>query len=107
MKTSNMKRLFFMLHVFMFHYNSRMKYRTLGKTGLSVSVIGIGTWQFGGEWGKDYRADEVSRILRLGSELGINLMDTAECYGDHLSEKLIGESIAPNRAEWIIATKFG
>jgi aryl-alcohol dehydrogenase-like predicted oxidoreductase len=84
-----------------------MKYRVLGKTGLSVSVIGIGTWQFGGEWGKDFTQDEVDAMFRRGEELGINLVDTAECYGDHLSEALIGKAIEGQRDKWVIATKFG
>ncbi|WP_134683921.1 aldo/keto reductase [Brevibacillus migulae] len=84
-----------------------MKYRKLGKTGLEVSVIGLGTWQFGGEWGKDFTQQEVDQILGRGQELGINLIDTAECYGDHLSEKLIGNAIRGKRSEWILATKFG
>ena len=58
-----------------------MKYRRLGKTNLRVSVIGIGTWQFGGEWGKDFTQAEVFRMLSRAKDLGINLIDTAECYG--------------------------
>jgi aryl-alcohol dehydrogenase-like predicted oxidoreductase len=84
-----------------------MKYRTLGKTGLRVSVVGVGTWQFGGEWGRTYEQQEVNAILGTAKELGINLIDTAECYGDHLSESLIGESIQGSREDWILATKFG
>lgn len=84
-----------------------MKYRTLGSTGLNVSVIGIGTWQFGGEWGKDFKQDEVDAMFRKGKELGINLIDTAECYGDHLSERLVGAAVERDRKDWIIATKFG
>jgi aryl-alcohol dehydrogenase-like predicted oxidoreductase len=84
-----------------------MHYRTLGKTNLRVSVIGIGTWQFGGEWGKDFEQSEVNRMFARGKELGLNLIDTAECYGDHLSESLIGSAIEGSRKEWIIATKFG
>jgi myo-inositol catabolism protein IolS len=86
-----------------------MKYRTLGKTGLSVSVIGLGTWQFGGEWGHDFTVDEVAGILAKAREMGINLLDTAECYGDHLSESLIGQALAQlrQRDQWVIATKFG
>lgn len=85
-----------------------MKYRQLGKTGRKVSVIGIGTWQFGGEWGKTFSQNEVNRILGRGKELGINLIDTAECYGDHLSEQLIGGFLQQDRREdWFVATKFG
>ncbi|MFL0554735.1 aldo/keto reductase [Paenibacillus barengoltzii] len=85
-----------------------MKYRILGKTGLNVSVIGIGTWQFGGEWGLNYTQSEVDAILDRGRELGINLIDTAECYGDHLSESFIGDYLSRrNREDWLIATKFG
>jgi myo-inositol catabolism protein IolS len=84
-----------------------MKYRRLGKTNLTVSIIGIGAWQFGGEWGKTFTQDEVDRMFVRAGELGINLVDTAECYGDHLSEALIGHAIQKNRSKWIVATKFG
>src|SRR5687767_3214399 len=84
-----------------------MKYRFLGSTGLRVSVIGLGTWQFGGEWGKDFSSEEVGAILRRSEDLGINLVDTAECYGDHLSERLIGAAMQGRRDKWIVATKFG
>lgn len=85
-----------------------MLYRRLGRTHLKVSVVGIGTWQFGGEWGKDFSQDEVNRILDRAKEVGINLIDTAECYGDHLSERLIGQYLAGDqRDDWVVATKFG
>ena len=84
-----------------------MKYRTLGKTGLKVSVIGMGTWQFGGEWGKNFTQAEATAMLTKAKDLGINLIDTAECYGDHLSESLIGTGIKGQRDKWVIATKFG
>lgn len=85
-----------------------MKFRKLGSTGMDVSVIGLGTWQFGGEWGKDFTQAEVDSILDKAGELGINLIDTAECYGDHLSEKFIGSYLARRKREdWIVATKFG
>ena len=85
-----------------------MQYRKLGKTGLKVSVIGVGTWQFGGEWGHDYTQQEVDRILHKAKETGINLIDTAECYGDHLSESFIGNFLQRNqREDWVVATKFG
>lgn len=86
-----------------------MKYRRLGKTELKVSVVGVGTWQFGGDWGKDFTQKEVDEILGRAKELGINLIDTAECYGPHhMSEKFIGDFLARDRREdWVIASKFG
>ena len=85
-----------------------MKYRDLGRTGLRVSVIGAGTWQFGGEWGHDFAQAEADAILDRARELGVNLVDTAECYGNHVSERLIGDHLARRgRDGWIVATKFG
>lgn len=84
-----------------------MKYRRLGKTDLKVSVVGVGAWQFGGEWGQSFTPQEVKRLLDRARDLGINLIDTAECYGDHLSEALIGQAVEKERETWIIATKFG
>lgn len=84
-----------------------MKYRLLGKTDIRVSVIGIGTWQLGGEWGKMFEQTAVDAMLEKAAELGVNLIDTAGCYGDHLSEKLIGQAVKGQREKWIIATKFG
>jgi aryl-alcohol dehydrogenase-like predicted oxidoreductase len=85
-----------------------MKYRRLGRTGLQVSVIGVGTWQFGGEWGHHYTQAEVDAILDEAEALGLNLIDTAECYGGHHSEKLIGDYLSRrDRSRWVVATKFG
>ena len=85
-----------------------MIYRTLGKTSAEVSVVGVGTWQFGGEWGIDFEQATVDTIFRTAKECGINLIDTAECYGpDHLSESFIGKAIAADRDNWFLATKFG
>ncbi len=84
-----------------------MKYRTLGSTGMKVSVIGLGTWQLGGEWNKDFTQPEVDAMFDKAREVGINLIDTAECYGDHTSERLIGAAIERDREKWIVATKFG
>ena len=85
-----------------------MPRRPLGHTGLSVPVIGVGTWQFGGEWGHAFTQREADAILDRAAERGMRFIDTAECYGDHLSERLIGDYLRRrNRADWIVATKFG
>lgn len=84
-----------------------MRFRSLGRTGIDVSVIGIGTWQYGGEWGAPYSQAAVDPIFDAARDVGINLIDTAECYGDHTSERLIGAAIERDRANWIVATKFG
>ncbi|TVQ40534.1 MAG: aldo/keto reductase [Spirochaetaceae bacterium] len=84
-----------------------MQFRTLGRTGIEVSVVGIGAWQFGGEWGHDYSQQDVDAIVNEARSQGINLIDTAECYGDHLSETLVGRAVKRDREKWVIATKFG
>jgi aryl-alcohol dehydrogenase-like predicted oxidoreductase len=85
-----------------------MQFRRLGKTELLVSAIGVGTWQFAGVWGKQFKQQDVDGILSRAAELGINFLDTAECYGpDHLSERFIGNAVSGQRDRWIIATKFG
>ena len=84
-----------------------MKYRILGKTGMKVSVMGVGTWQFGGEWGGPFNQGQADAIIGKARDLGINLLDTAECYGDHHSERLVGNAIRGDRQNWIVATKFG
>src|SRR3954465_7426445 len=85
-----------------------MKFRQLGRTGFTVVTVGVGSWQFGGEWGHDFTQAEVDAILDQAEECGINLIDTAECYGDHLSERFIGDYLSRReRSRWIVATKFG
>ncbi len=76
-----------------------MIYRRLGK--------GVGTWQLGGEWGKLYDQSEVNQMIAKAKDVGINLIDTAECYGDRTSERLVGNAIKGQRQDWILATKFG
>src|ERR1043166_3885851 len=85
-----------------------MLLRPLGTTGLRVSVIGLGTWQFGGEWGRAFTQCEADAVLDEAAACKINLLDTAECYGDHHSESLIGDYLKRHdRSRWIVATKFG
>ena len=84
-----------------------MVYRTLGSSGLKVSAIGLGTWQLGGEWGTTFTPTEVEQIFDAARQHGITLIDTAECYGDHLSERFVGRAIKKDRTRWVLATKFG
>ena len=85
-----------------------MKYLEVG--GVRVSAIGLGTWQFGStEWGygAEYNRVEAGKIVRRALELGVNLIDTAESYGPHVSEELIAEALFPYPTGLVIATKGG
>src|SRR5450759_2919709 len=82
-------------------------------TGLRVSRIGLGTWQFGSrEWGygEAYACEVAPALLRRAVELGITMVDTAEAYGPGRSERIIGAALATmsaeERAHLIVATKF-
>lgn len=82
-----------------------MRYRRLGKTGLSVSEIGIGTWGMGGMWGP--RDDATSlESLRTALDLGLNFIDTAYAYGNGHSETLIGQVLRDTGAAAAVATKI-
>jgi diketogulonate reductase-like aldo/keto reductase len=80
-----------------------MERRELGRTGEKISAIGMGTWKMGGVR-QDVRDHEL-KALRAGIELGLNLIDTAESYGDGKAEMLVGEAIRGIRDEVFIATK--
>ncbi len=87
---------------------SELRYRVLGKSGLKVSVISLGTYQLSGSWGKEYTQHDVDGIIDAAQEAGINFLDTAECYGvDNHAERLIGNALEGRRDKWIVATKFG
>jgi aryl-alcohol dehydrogenase-like predicted oxidoreductase len=80
-----------------------MKYVEIG--GRRAAAIGLGFWQFGTtQWG-DLGEAEGSRIVQRALDLGINIFDTAETYGDGLSEELLSRSLGNRRNEAIIATK--
>jgi len=77
--------------------------------GARVSVIGLGTWQFGStEWGygREYNEKTAGEIVRRALDLGINLLDTAEMYGFGRSERIVGEAIRGRRADVFLATKL-
>ena len=84
-----------------------MEYRTLGRTGIRISEVGLGTWGMGGErYGRADDAESRGAILRA-LELGINHIDTAPIYGNGRSEEVIGAAIAGRRHEVVLATKVG
>ena len=83
-----------------------MRYIEVG--GVRLSVVGLGTWQFGSpEWGygKDYENDEAIRITERALDLGINLIDTAEMYGFGRSERAVGKAVRGRRGQAFIASK--
>jgi aryl-alcohol dehydrogenase-like predicted oxidoreductase len=84
-----------------------MDSRTLGRTGRTVSVISLGTWQLGGDWGTVTEADARS-VLDASVESGVTMFDTADVYGDGRSEQLIGDYLADNPSlDIFVATKIG
>lgn len=84
-----------------------MEQRILGKTGRSVSVIGLGTWQLGADWGSVSESDALA-VLRTAVESGVTFFDTADVYGDGRSERVIGRFLAGNAGQRImVATKMG
>jgi aryl-alcohol dehydrogenase-like predicted oxidoreductase len=81
--------------------------RELGKTGRAVSVIGLGTWQLGADWGEVAEADALA-TLAAAAEAGVTFLDTADVYGDGRSEQLIGRFLAANPGlRMLVATKMG
>lgn len=84
-----------------------MQHRTLGRTGRSVSVIGLGTWQLGADWGQVSEAD-ARAVLDASLEAGVTFFDTADVYGDGRSETLIGAWRRDRAdADITVATKMG
>jgi aryl-alcohol dehydrogenase-like predicted oxidoreductase len=84
-----------------------MEQRILGRTGRPVSVIGLGTWQLGADWGNVSEADAME-VLRMAVESGVTFFDTADVYGDGRSERIIGRFLAGNAGQGItVATKMG
>ncbi len=83
---------------------------TLGRSGLQVSPICIGTWQLGGDWG-EFDEGAAIEAIRQARSLGINFFDTAQGYGWGRSEELLGRALADelrsSRDEVVIATKGG
>jgi aryl-alcohol dehydrogenase-like predicted oxidoreductase len=83
-----------------------MEQRPLGRTGADVSVIGLGTWQLGGDWG-DVDDDAAEEVLEAALDAGVTLLDTADVYGDGRSEERIRKALAPRGDRPFVATKAG
>lgn len=78
-----------------------MEYRTLGRSGLKVSPLCLGTMMFG----RQTEEPEAARIIADARERGLNFIDTADAYNDGRSEEVVGRAIAPDRDAWVLATK--
>lgn len=84
-----------------------MRYKELGKSGLNVSQLTIGTWAIGGAgWGDVNKADSIAAIHAM-IDNGVNSLDTAPAYNDGESERIVGEALAGIRDKVIITTKCG
>jgi aryl-alcohol dehydrogenase-like predicted oxidoreductase len=84
-----------------------MKKRTLGKSGLEVSAIGLGCMGISFGYGHKLNASDGVKLIRQASERGVTFFDTAEVYGPFVNEEVVGEALAPVRDKVVIATKFG
>src|SRR5215467_10867952 len=84
-----------------------MEKRSLGKSGLEVSAIGLGCMGMSFGYGPPHEKREMISLLRAAVERGVTFFDTAEIYGPFINEELVGEALAPMRERVVIATKFG
>jgi aryl-alcohol dehydrogenase-like predicted oxidoreductase len=84
-----------------------MQTRTLGKSGLEVSALGLGCMGLSFGLGPATEKSEAIKLIRAAVERGITFFDTAEVYGPYLNEEVVGEALAPFRKNVVIATKFG
>jgi aryl-alcohol dehydrogenase-like predicted oxidoreductase len=83
-----------------------MKYRLLGRSGLRVSEISLGTMTFGEEWGWGSNKEESRKVFDTYVERGGNFLDTANRYTEGTSEQFVGEFIKGTRERFVVATKY-
>jgi aryl-alcohol dehydrogenase-like predicted oxidoreductase len=84
-----------------------MEKRALGRTGRQVSVVGLGTWQLGADWG-DVSESDARAVLEASAQEGVTFYDTADVYGDGRSEQIVGRFVADHAdAGFTVATKMG
>src|SRR5437899_11621787 len=84
-----------------------MQKRTLGRSNLAVSALGLGCMGMSFGYGPAADKKEMISLIRSAVERGVTFFDTAEVYGPFTNEELVGEALAPFRGEVVIATKFG
>ncbi|KOF13729.1 aldehyde oxidase [Ensifer adhaerens] len=84
-----------------------MEKRTLGKSGLEVSALGLGCMGLSYGYGPATEKQAAITVIRTAFERGVTFFDTAEAYGPYRNEELLGEALAPMRDKVVIATKFG
>jgi aryl-alcohol dehydrogenase-like predicted oxidoreductase len=84
-----------------------MKKRTLGKSGLEVSALGLGCMGMSFSYGAPKDVPEMIALLRAAVDRGVTFFDTAEVYGPFTNEELLGQALQPVRDRVVIATKFG
>lgn len=84
-----------------------MQKRTLGKSGLEVSALGLGCMGLSFGFGPATEKSEAIKLIRGAVERGVTFFDTAEVYGPYVNEEVVGEALAPFRKDVVIATKFG
>ena len=83
-----------------------METRQLGSSGLEVSAIGLGCMGLTGGYSHRPDRDDMAALLRDAVDRGVTFFDTAEAYGPHANEELVGRALAPFRDHLVIATKF-
>jgi aryl-alcohol dehydrogenase-like predicted oxidoreductase len=84
-----------------------MQTRTLGKSHLEVSALGLGCMGMSFSYGPPKDKGEMARLLHAAVGRGVTFFDTAEVYGPFMNEELVGEALSPVRDNLVIATKFG
>jgi aryl-alcohol dehydrogenase-like predicted oxidoreductase len=84
-----------------------MKKRKVGKSNLEVSAIGLGCMGMSSGYGPPKDKQQMISLIRSAVDRGVTFFDTAEVYGPHTNEELVGEAVAPMRERVVIATKFG
>ncbi|WP_027351769.1 aldo/keto reductase [Halotalea alkalilenta] len=84
-----------------------MQKRTLGKSNLEVSALGLGCMGLSHGYGPATDTQEAISLIRAAVDRGVTFFDTAEVYGPYLNEEVVGEALAPVRDQVVIATKFG